>query len=75
MSSALDKVKLFPKTFSKNPYLDDSGIPLLVFSSRSNLKLGNISVAPKIIKKVIKNVDLLMASGSDCVSVLVEKKL
>ena len=31
LSSALDKVNLFPKTFSKNSYLDDSGIPLLVF--------------------------------------------
>ena len=37
LSSASDKVKLFPKHFSKNSTLDDSGISLPVFPSRTNL--------------------------------------
>ena len=69
-SSASDKAKLFAKSFFKNSYLDDSGISLPVFSSRSNLKLHNISVTPKMVKKVIKNLDLSKRSGPDCISVV-----
>ena len=50
LSSASDKPKLFAKNFSKNSYLDDSGISLPVFPSRNNLKLHNISVTPKMVK-------------------------
>ena len=39
LSSASDKAKLFAKNFSKNSNLDDSGISLPVFPSRTNLKL------------------------------------
>ena len=49
LSSASDKAK------SSN--LDDSGISLPVFPSRTNLKLYNISVTPKMVKKVITNLD------------------
>ena len=55
LSSASDKAKLFAKNFSKNSNLDDSSISLPVFPSRTNLKLHNISITPKIIKKVIMN--------------------
>ena len=58
LSSASDKAKLFPENFSKNSNLDDSGISLPVFPSRNNLKLNNISVTPKMVKKVIMNLDL-----------------
>ena len=44
LSSASDKAKIFPKNFSKNSNLDDSGISLPVFPSRANLKLHNISI-------------------------------
>ena len=50
--------KLFAENFSKNPNLDDSGISLPVFPSRTNLRLHNISVTPKMVKKVIMNHDL-----------------
>ena len=50
LSSEPDKAKCFAENFSKNSYLDDSGISLLVFASRTNLKLHNISVAPKIVE-------------------------
>ena len=43
LSSASVKAKLFAENFSKNCNLDDSGIPLPVFPSRTNLKLHNIS--------------------------------
>ena len=73
MSTASDKVKLLAKIFSKNSNLDDSGISLPVFPSRTNLKLHNISVTPKMVKKVIMNLDLSKASGPDCIPVVVLK--
>ena len=55
-NSASDKGKLFAENISKNSNLDDSGISLPVFPlSRTNLKLHNISVNPKMVKKVIMN--------------------
>ena len=72
-SSASDNVKLFAKHFSKNSNLDDSGISLPVFPSRTNLKLHNISVTSKMVKKVIMNLDLSKASGPDCIPVVVLK--
>ena len=73
LSSASDKAKLFAKNFSKNSNLDDSGISLPVFSSRTNLKLHNISITHKMVKKVITNLDSSKASGPDCISVVVLK--
>ena len=73
LSSASDKAKLFVKNFSKNSNLDDSAISLPVFPSRTNLKLDNISITPKMVKKVITNLDSSKASGPDCVPVVVLK--
>ena len=73
LSSASDKAKLFAKNFSKNSNLDDSGISLPVFPSRTNLKLHNISITPKMVKKVITNLDSSKASGPDCIPVVVLK--
>ena len=73
LSSASDKGKLFAKNFSKNSNLDDSGISLPVFLSRTNLKEHNISVTPKMVKKVLKNLDSSKASGPDCILVVVLK--
>ena len=49
LSSASDKAKLFAKNFSKNSNLDDPGISLPVFPSRTNLKLHKISVTSKLV--------------------------
>ena len=73
LSSASDKAKFFPESFSRNSTLYDSGISLPVFPSRTNLKPHNISVTPNIVKKVISNVDLSKASGPDCIPVMVLK--
>ena len=73
LSSASDKAKLFAETFSKNSNLDDSGISLPVFSSRTNLKLHNISVTPKMVKKVIMILHLSKASVPDCIPLVVLK--
>ena len=73
LSSASDKAKLFAKNFSYNSYLDDSGISLPVFPSRTNLKLHNISVTSKIVKKVIMNLDSSKTSAPDCIPVVVLK--
>ena len=72
-SSASDKAKLLAKNFSKNSNLDDSGISLPVFPSRTNLKLHNISVTPKMVKKIITNLDSSKAFGPDCIPVVVLK--
>ena len=58
LSSASDKAKYFAKNFSKNSNHDDSGMSLFVFLSRTNLKLHNISVSSKMVKKVIMNLNL-----------------
>ena len=64
MSSASNKVKLFAKNFYRNSNLNDSGIFLPVFPSRTNPKLHHISVT---------NTDLSKASGPNCISVVVLK--
>ena len=68
-----DKAKLFVKNFSRNSNLDDSGISLPVFPSRTNLKLHNISITPKMVKNIITNLDSPKASGPDCIPVVVLK--
>ena len=73
LSSASDKAKLFVENFSENSNLDDSGVFLPVFFSRTNLKLHNISVTSKMVKRVIMTLDLSKASGPDSISVVVLK--
>ena len=51
LCSASDKAKLFPENFFENSNLDDSGISLPVFHSRTDFKLHNISAIPKMVKK------------------------
>ena len=72
LRSASDKGKLFAEYFSKNSNLDDSGISLSFFPSTTNLKLHNISVTPKMVKKVTPNLDLSTVSGPDCISVALQ---
>ena len=70
LSSASDKAKLFAeKKKLNNSNLDD----LPVFPSRTNLRLHDISVTSKMVKKVIMNLDLSKASGPDCIPVVVLK--
>ena len=73
LSSASDKAKSFAKDFSLNSNLDDSGVSLSVFPSRTNLKLHNISITPKMVRKVVMNLDFSKASGPDCIPVVVLK--
>ena len=73
LSSTSDETKLFPKNFSKNSNLDDLGISLPAFLSRTNLKLHNMSIIPKMVEKVIRNLDSLKVSGPDCIQVVVLK--
>ena len=73
LSSASDRAKLIAKIFSNYSNLDDSGVSLPVFPSRTSLKLHNISIAPKMVKKVIANLDSSKASGPNCIPVVVLK--
>ena len=61
-------LKTFPTTS-----LDGSGISLRVFPSRTNLKLHNISITPKMVEKVITNLDSSKASVLDWILVVVLK--
>ena len=72
LSSTSDKAKLFAENFSNNSNFDDSVISLSLFPSKTYLKL-HISVTPKMVKKVIMNLDLSKASGPDCIPVVVLK--
>ena len=60
LSSASDKAKVFTKSFPRNCSLDDSSIFLAALPSRNNLKLHNISVTPKMVKKVITKLVVLL---------------
>ena len=73
MPPASDKAKLFAENFSKDSYLDDLGISLPVFPSRTNLKLHIIFITRKMVKKVIMNLDWSKASGPDCIPAVVLK--
>ena len=73
LSSASDKGNLFSQNFTMNSNLDDSGISLPVFPYRANLKLHNISVATKMVRKVVMNLDLSKVSGPGCIPVVVLK--
>ena len=63
LSSASDKAKLFAKNFSKNSNLDSLGISLPIFFCRTNVKLHDIFITPKMVKKVVANLDSSRASG------------
>ena len=73
LSSTCDKAKLFAKNFFKNYNLDDLGISLPVFRSRTNLKLYNISINPTMVKKVTMNPDSSNMFGPVCIQVVVLK--
>ena len=51
MEKSSDKATFFAKNLFKNCNLDDSGISLTAFPSRTNLKLHNVSITPKIDNK------------------------
>ena len=74
LSSGSDKPKLFPKIFFKNSNLNDSSISLPGFPVRINLKLHNIHVTPKLVEKIISNLDLSKESGRSCILVVVLQK-
>ena len=73
LSYASDNAKLFAKNFSNNSNLVDLGIFLPVFPFRTNLKLPNISITPKMVKKVITNLDSSKVFAPDCIPVVVIK--
>ena len=73
LSSASDKAKFFAENFSENSNLDDSGISLPAFPSRTNLKLHNISVTLEMVKKVIMKLEFSKASGPVCIPVVILK--
>ena len=73
LSSASDKAKWFPKNLSKTSNLDGSGVSLPILPSKTNLKLHNISVTPKMVKKVLTNLDSSKLSGPGSIPVVVLK--
>ena len=72
LSSASNKAKLFAENFFKNSNLNNSSIVLIVFPSRTYLKLY-ISVAPNMVKEVVMNLYLSKTSSPDSILVVVLK--
>ena len=68
-----DRAKLFAKNFSKNSNLYDSEISLPLFPSTANLKLYHVFVTPKLVKKVITNLDSSKVPGPNCIPAVVLK--
>ena len=73
MFSASDKAKVFAEIFSKNSNLGESGIFLPSIPFATNFKLLNIAATLKLFRKVIIYFDFWMASGPDCIPVVVLK--
>ena len=73
LPSTSDKAKSFAKNVSNNSNLDESDIALPLFSSRTNLKLHNIFITSKMVKKIITNFHSSKGSGLDCIPVEVLK--
>ena len=67
----LIRLKCLQKKIYKDSNLDDSGISLPNFPSRTMLKLHNISASSKLVSKVTTNLDSSKASGPDCIPVVV----
>ena len=51
-------------------HLDDLSLSLLVFPSRTHLKLHEICVSPKMVKKIITYLDSSKVSGPNCIPVV-----
>ena len=64
----MDQMKGLPNKFATRTILHLSLLP-----ARSNSKLHNISLAPKLVKQVINKLHLSKVSGSDCILVVVLK--
>ena len=64
---------MFPENFAKNSDLDNSNISLSALTSRANLELHDTHVTPKLVNKVITNLDSSKVSGPDCISGVVLK--
>ena len=71
LPSESDKTKLIAENLFKNSKLDDSLISEHSFPSKTNLKLHNTPVIPKLVKKFITNHDSSKVSGPDCIPVVV----
>ena len=65
LSIESDKGKLFVEIFSKNSNFYDLGVALPALPSRTNLKLHNIPLTPKFVKKVISDLYSSKAFGPD----------
>ena len=73
LPSESNKANFFVEIFCKISNLDDSGISLPAFPCRTKLKLHNIPLSLKLVRKVITNCDYSGVSGFLCVLVVVLK--
>ena len=73
LSCTSNRAKLFAENFFKNSNLDYSGMSLSGYSSRTDLKLHNISQTPKLVEKVTCNLDLSKVFGLNCITEVVLK--
>ena len=73
LSSTSPKAKLFGEIFPNNLNFHNSDISLPAFLFKTKLKLHNIPMAPRVIQKVITNLDTSKICGPDCIPEVVLK--
>ena len=74
LTFVFDKARLLNDNFVQNSHLDYSCISLPTFNSGTYLRLHSISQSPRLVKKIITNLDSSKDSDLDSIPVLVVKK-
>ena len=74
LTFVFDKARLLNDNFVQNSHLDYSCISLPTFNSGTYLRLHSISQNPRLVKKIITNLDSSKDSDLDSIPVLVVKK-
>ena len=73
LTFVFDKARLLTNNFVQNSF-DYSCISLSAFNSGTYLRLHSISQNPKLVKKIIRNLNLSKDSNLDSIPVVVMKK-
>ena len=63
----------YPPLGTSDHVVDDSGISLPILTSKTNLKLHNTSLTPKLVEKVITNLLLSKVCAPDFIPLVVLK--
>ena len=74
-SSASGKENMFTEIFSENSSLQEWGVSLPGFPSRTNCKLHFANATPELLRKFVSDHDYLKVSVADCMQVVALKSV